>query len=89
MHAICADGTGQQVCRVRKRTDGPSTLRINFKFNFLMQSMQVAEEEEDRCDQAEDKKPPTEEVREAIMIWLYSKIIFICFFFLILNGLGM
>ena len=24
--------------------------------------MQVPEEEEDRCDQAEDKKPPTEEV---------------------------
>ena len=88
MHAICADGTGQQVGRVKKRTDGPSTLRINFKFNFLMQSMQVAEEEEDRCDQAEDKKPPTEEVREAIMIWSYSKIVFIYFFFLILNGLG-
>ena len=41
--------------------------------------MQVAEEEEDRCDQAEDKKPPTEEVREAIMIWLYSKIVFLLF----------
>ena len=53
-----------------------------------MQSMQVAEEEEDRCDQAEDKKPPTEEVREAIMIWSYSKIVFIYFFFLILNDLG-
>ena len=50
--------------------------------------MQVAEEEEDRCDQAEDKKPPTEEVREAIMIWSYSKIVFIYFFFLILNDLG-
>ena len=25
-------------------------------------NVQVAEEEEDRCDQAEDKKPPTEEV---------------------------
>ena len=54
-------------------------MRLNFKFNFLMQSVQVAEEEEDRCDQAEDKKPPTEEVREAIMIWPYSKIIFIDF----------
>ena len=53
-----------------------------------MQSVQVAEEEEDRCDQAEDKKPPTEEVREAIMIWPYSKIVFIYFFFLILNDLG-
>ena len=54
MHAICADGTGQQVGRVKKKasTDGPST------------SVQVAEEEEDRCDQAEDKKPPTEEVRK-------------------------
>ena len=39
-------------------------MRLNFKFNFLMQSVQVAEEEEDRCDQAEDKKPPTEEVRK-------------------------
>ena len=54
-------------------------MRINFKFNFLTRSMQVDEEEEDRCDQAEDKKPPTEEVREAIMIWLYSKIVFIDF----------
>ena len=27
-------------------------------------NVQVAEEEEDRCDQAEDKKPPTEEVTE-------------------------
>ena len=44
-----------------------------------MQNMQVAEEEEDRCDQAEDKKPPTEEVREAIMIWPWSKIVFIDF----------
>ena len=27
-------------------------------------NVQVAEEEEDRCDQAEDKKPPTEEVTD-------------------------
>ena len=26
-------------------------------------NVQVPEEEEDRCDQAEDKKPPTEEVK--------------------------
>ena len=52
----------------------------------------MAEEEEDRCDQAEDKKPPTEEVREAIMIWPYSKIVFFFYIFLlnflILNDLG-
>ena len=34
--------------------------------------MQVPEEEEDRCDQAEDKKPPTEEVIET-MIKLQKK----------------
>ena len=79
MHAICADGTGQQVGRVKERhywTDGPSTLRINFKFNFLTRSMQVAEDEEDRCDQAEDKKPPTEEVGEDIMLPSFNNIVF-------------
>ena len=81
MHAICADGTGQQVGRVRKRTDGPSALRLNFKFNFLTRSLQVAEEEEDRCDQAEDKKPPTEEVREAIMLPSFNNIFCILFYF--------
>ena len=29
-------------------------------------NLQVPEEEEDRCDQAEDKKPPTEEVIETM-----------------------
>ena len=29
--------------------------------------MQVAEGEEDRCDQEEDKKPPTEEVIKKIL----------------------
>ena len=55
-----------------------------------MQSMQVAEEEEDRCDQAEDKKPPTEEVREQSWFGSAAKLFFFIFLlnFLILNDLG-